>query len=66
MIEITKPMAKFFVDQCIGTSDGHMAAIPNSPVLYGLFMAHGIYNGDDAKIAEFLREVANKLDNQTF
>lgn len=60
--EVSKSMAKFFMDQCMGETDGHMAAIPNNPVLFGICMAHEV--GNTAKFAEFLRDVADKLETK--
>lgn len=58
--EVSVGVANFFMEQCIGEHNGHMAAIPNNPVLMGLLNAHDACQQD--KFAAFLREVADKLD----
>lgn len=39
MMEISKEMARLFQEQCVGTYSGHMASIPNNPVLFSIFIA---------------------------
>jgi len=58
--DVTYPTAAFFYDQCCGDYNGHMEAIPNSPVLHSLAVAHGVNTKE--KFAAFLREIANQLD----
>ena len=58
-LTVSEPMAKYFYDQCSGMYNGHMAAIPNNPVLYGLMVAHGVNTKED--FARFLRQVADQL-----
>jgi len=62
-VNVSKEMAIFFKDQLVGTYSGHMAAIPNNPVLYGLMAAHKADNSN-RDFAEFLRQVADKIDPQ--
>lgn len=55
-MKVSKEMALFFYDQCAGTTNGHMASIPNSPVLFGVLKAHTGSKGDGyeaATLAEF-------------
>ena len=59
---IDRKMAKFFLDQCVGTTDGHMAAIPNNPVLYSLTAAYLGLRPKEKEFATFLRELADALD----
>ena len=56
---VSKPMAKLFMDLCMGESSGHMAMIPNNPVLFAMCKSHNIYDEDD--FSRFLRMVANQL-----
>jgi hypothetical protein len=58
-IKVSEPVATFFMDQCIGETSGHMAMIPNNPVLDGLITAHGVKNKKD--FAAFLIDVSNQL-----
>ena len=60
-------LAKFFYDQLAGTTSGHMAAIPNNPVMWGLLQAQSgsrdnLYAITKADFAEFLRGIADSLD----
>jgi len=59
-ITVSEAVAEYFYDQCAGMYSGHMAAIPNNPVIYGLIKAHSA----DQKVdfARFLRQVADKLE----
>ena len=66
-MNVSEGVANFFKDQLFGTSDGHMATIPNNPTLRALMIAHGISEQSskedaDHKIAEFLRECADWID----
>ena len=61
-------LAKFFYEQCAGTSTGHMAMIPNSPVMFGLVKAYSgvkdnCYAATQKQFAKMLREMADSLDN---
>lgn len=64
-MDVSEETAKFFVDQCIGTHSGHMAAIPNNPVLFGLLKAHGVESYNTDCMAKFLEKVAAHLRNET-
>ena len=60
-MDVSEGVAIYFKEQLVGETNGHMAAIPNNPVLQGLLMAHDA--GDsDAKLAIFLRECADWID----
>ena len=59
-MDINNEMAELFYEQCCGESAGHMAMIPNSPILKSIAKVHGIKNQEH--FAVFLREVANWLD----
>ena len=58
--EVNHAVARFFMDQCIGSYPGHMSNIHYSPTIYGLCSAHGVYNHEG--FAQFLRQVADQLD----
>lgn len=60
-MEVSKGVAVFFKDQIIGTHSGHMAELPNNPTLYGLSIAHGVYQSTE-DFCSFLRAVADQLD----
>ena len=60
-------LAKFFYEQCAGVTSGHMAPIPNNPVLFGLLSAatgtrDNNYAASQTEFAELLREIADWLD----
>ena len=62
---ITKREAEFFMDQCIGTSNGHMAEIPNAPTIRSIFSAYvggDHLRGSGKEFAIFLHAVADQLD----
>ena len=63
---MNKQLAKFFYEQCAGSYSGHMANIPNNPVLFGLTKAYSggsdnLYAATQTEFAEMLREVADEL-----
>jgi len=67
-IEVSKPMAKLFYEQCAGTYGGHMGNVPNNPTLFGLVGAHSSeinnsHASTQEEFAEFLRSVADGLTN---
>jgi len=63
MIDADKTIAKFFYDQVVGAQVGHMANIPNNPVLSSLVCAQtGEYSPTEAQFAAMLREIADCLD----
>lgn len=62
-----KTLAKFFYEQCAGTTSGHMAMVPNNPTLFALISATGdlsdsCYATTQTEFASFLREMAEALD----
>lgn len=59
-IKVNEPTAEFFYEQCTGHYAGHMANIPNNPVLYGLCLAHRIVTKED--FVRFLRGVVEQLE----
>lgn len=62
-IKVSEAVAKYFYNQVCGLYSGHMALIPNNPVLQGLMEAHGVNNPKD--FAGFLREVADNLEKDS-
>lgn len=58
-VTVSEPMAAFFMEQCMGSYNGHMAAIPNNPVLDAVCKAHSVHNKE--QFARFLRQVADQL-----
>jgi hypothetical protein len=61
-IKVSEPVAEYFMEQCVGSSNGHMMGIPNCPALYGLCRAHRIDGKKD--FARFLIDVAEQLNKQ--
>jgi len=64
---MNKTMALFFYEQCAGTSTGHMAMIPNSPVLFSLIKSRFLRNDNTlacsrTEFAKMLREIADDLE----
>ena len=62
-----KAFAKFFYEQCAGTSSGHMAMVPNNPTLFGLVKAcsghqDNCYAATRSEFAQMLIDIANELD----
>jgi len=61
-MEVSLPMAKFFMDQIVGLHNGHMASIPNNPVLQSMIIAYfGTYKIDSEQFREFLNGVSEAL-----
>jgi len=60
--KVSGAVAEFFMNQCVGESNGHMALIPNNPVLYGLCKAHGVETPKD--FAAFLQDIVNNIDRE--
>jgi hypothetical protein len=58
-VKVNESIAKLFYDQIMGTYSGHMAHIPNNPVLKSICEASGVVGQETFK--EFLTEVAEKL-----
>lgn len=65
-MQVSKELARFFMDQCAGSYSGHMSNIPNNPTLFGLCLAHNVATPggrpDKKDFAVFLRAVATALD----
>ena len=57
--KVSEAVAEFFMNQCVGEQNGHMAMIPNHPVLYGLCAAHGVKSPKD--FAAFLQDIVNNI-----
>ena len=57
---ISESVAVFFFEQCHGERPGHLANLPNNPVLRGLLKAHDVNSKKD--FVDFLRRVANRLN----
>ena len=64
---VSLAMSELFYEQCAGTTSGHMAMIPNSPILFGITAAqcgnpvgHNAASKED--FAAFLRDAADWLD----
>lgn len=58
-MNVSRETALFFFKQCAGSHNGHMAKIPNSPVLSSLLEAHDVRR--IPAFIEFLEQVAVKL-----
>lgn len=57
--DVSTAMALLLKEQCMGEYCGHMANIPNNPVLFGLCKAQGIDCTED--FADFLLYVSERL-----
>lgn len=62
-----KTLARFFYEQCAGSTTGHMAMVPNNPVIFGLIKAcsnhsDNSYAATEMDFAEILRGMADSLD----
>jgi len=60
-------IARFFYEQCAGSTTGHMAMIPNNPVLFGLIKSISgnndkAYAATQSEFADMLRLMADDLD----
>jgi len=64
-MNVSKEMAVFFMEQCIGETNGHMAAMPNNPTIQGLCRAHGAMSvslsEEKELFAEFCKQVSEQL-----
>ncbi len=58
--EVSQATAFYFKDICIGEYSGHMAMIPNNPIVQGLVKAHEATKSN-ATFADFLRQVADQI-----
>ena len=61
-IKVSEPVAEYFMEQCMSEVNGHMGAIPNNAVLFGLCKAHRINSKED--FAAFLVDVARELTKE--
>ena len=65
---MSNPLAEFFYEQCAGATSGHMAMIPNNPIMFSLIAVFtgGVNNTRHAatkeEFQEFLRYMADELD----
>ena len=71
---MSKALAEFFYEQCVGTQPGHMALLPNNPILFsllenvanantgGVTMSRNHHAMTKPEFAIFLRNVADTLD----
>ncbi len=57
-------IADYFMQQCIGGSDGHMAVIPHNPSMKGFIQAFCHYSPDRKQFAEFLDEMSAALKEE--
>ncbi len=57
---VSESVAVFFFEQCHGERPGHLANMPNNPVLQGLLKAHDVNSKKD--FVDFLRRAANRLN----
>ena len=59
-------LANVFYEMCVGVTDGHMAAVPNNPILFSIFMAIGEsdYRMNKIEFAKTLREFADALESK--
>ena len=58
-IEVSKPMAIFFKELCIGETSGHMAMIANNPTIHAFCSSHGVRNS--LEFAELLAKISERL-----
>jgi hypothetical protein len=64
-MKVSIEFAKLFKDQCIGTTNGHMAEIANNALFQSMFMAMtGEQKLSDFEFAETLEAIATALRNQ--
>lgn len=63
-------IADLFYEQCAGTFSGHMANVPNNPVIFSLVWSATESTGIGGRAATkeefavFLREIADMLDEK--
>jgi hypothetical protein len=59
-----KTMARFFCSQCIGSTNGHMAKIPNNPVLHELLVSYIGGSGEPSEedFVNFLLDVIDGME----
>lgn len=63
-IKVNESIATLFYEQCMGRYSGHMANIPNNPILDSICKASGVVNKRDFK--QFLIELSENLDDSNF
>ncbi len=57
-------IADYFMQQCMGGSDGHMAVIPHNPNIKAFIQAFCNYAPDRGQFAEFIIEMGNVLKEE--
>jgi hypothetical protein len=65
---MNEALAKYFYEQCAGTTPGHSAMIPNNPTLFTLVKAFtcrkdNCYAATQTEFANMLRDMADALDS---
>lgn len=66
-----KALSELFYEQCAGTYSGHMANVPNNPLMFGLVAAatevrsDNCYAASKNNFANLLREIADQLHSET-
>jgi len=58
-VKVNEAIANLFYEQCMGTHSGHMANIPNNPVLMSICVASGVKDVNSFK--QFLASVDDHL-----
>lgn len=61
MTKEKRKIADYFMQQCLGGSDGHMATIPHNPNIKAFVEAFCEYRPSRMKFAEFLDEISASL-----
>lgn len=57
-------IADYFMQQCVGGSDGHMATIPHNPNIKAFVQAFCNYSPDRKQFADFLIQIGNTLNEE--
>lgn len=62
-----KKLANVFYEMCLGITSGHMANIPNNPILFSIFSAisENGYQMGKVEFAKTLREFADALEGKS-
>jgi uncharacterized protein YfdQ (DUF2303 family) len=61
-MNVSKEMARLFMNQCVGEHSGHMSMIANNPTLRAMVMCHIDGNAiSENEFAEFLLKAAEQL-----
>jgi hypothetical protein len=58
-VKVNESIAELFYDQVMGDHNGHMANIPNNPVLQSICRSSGVSSRQAFR--DFLRDVADNL-----